>query len=51
MFYKALGYVVWKSVKFYVGSKLPSRRLLLAGVLAVGAATVVAVGAKRDDGE
>jgi len=51
MFYKALGYVVWKSAKFYLRRKLPSRKLLVAGVLAAGAATVVAFGAKRDNSE
>ncbi len=54
MLYKALGYLVWKGAKFYVGRKLPSlpsRRLLVAGALAVGVATLVAVSAKRDASE
>ena len=53
MFYKALGFVVWKGAKWYVGRKLPSsplppRKLMVGGVLALGVATVVAVGAKRN---
>jgi hypothetical protein len=53
MFYKALGFAVWKGAKWYVGRKLPSRspsRKLMLGVgggLALGVATLVAVGAKR----
>jgi hypothetical protein len=48
MFYKALGYAVWKGVGWYVGRKLPPRKVLVGGALALGAATLVAVGAKRD---
>jgi hypothetical protein len=50
MFYKALGYAVWKGAKWYVGRKVPTRKLLLGvgGAVALGVATVVAVGAKRD---
>jgi hypothetical protein len=54
MFYKALGYLVWKGARFYVGRKLPSlpsRKLVVAGALAVGVATFVAAGAKRDAAE
>jgi hypothetical protein len=50
MFYKALGYLVWKGGKFYVGRKLPSapsRKLVMAGALAVVVATLVAFGAKH----
>jgi hypothetical protein len=49
MFYKAIGFLVWKAAKFYVGQKLPARKVLLGGTVAVGVATLVAVGAKRDD--
>ena len=31
MFYKAIGLLVWKAVRFYVSSKLPSRKLLVGG--------------------
>ena len=48
MFYKAIGFVVWKAAKFYVSSKLPPRKLLVGGAVALGVATLVAVGAKRD---
>jgi hypothetical protein len=59
MFYKALGFAVWKGAKWYVGRKvpsrpsrrLPSRKLMVAGALALGVATLIAVGAKRDHGE
>ena len=59
MFYKALGFAVWKGAKWYVGrklpspgsSRLPSRKLMVGGALALGAATLIAVGAKRDHGE
>jgi uncharacterized membrane protein (GlpM family) len=48
MFYKALGYAVWKGAKWYVGRKLSPRKALVGGALALGVATLVAVGAKRD---
>jgi hypothetical protein len=59
MFYKALGFAVWKGAKWYVGHKvpsrssrkLPSRKLMVGGALALGVATLIAVGAKRDHGE
>jgi hypothetical protein len=54
MFYKALGYLVWKGAKFYLGRKLPSppsRRLMVAGGLAVVVATLVAFGAKHATSE
>jgi hypothetical protein len=50
MFYKAIGFLVWKAARFYVSSKLPPRKLLAGGALALGAATLVAaVSAKRND--
>jgi hypothetical protein len=48
MLYKALGFAVWKGAKWYVGRKLPPRRLMIGGALALGVATLVAVGARRD---
>jgi hypothetical protein len=58
MFYKALGFAVWKGAKWYVGRKLPSRKLpsrklpsrklMLGGAVAIGVATLVAAGAKRN---
>lgn len=48
MFYKALGFAVWKGAKWYVGRKMPPRKLLIGGALALTAVTLVAVGAKRD---
>ena len=53
MLYRALGFAVWKGAKWYVGHKLPSRglpprKLMVAGALALGVATLVAVGAKRN---
>ena len=59
MFYKALGFAVWKGARWYVGRKLPStgsrslpsRKLMLGGALVLAVATLVAVGAKRDHGE
>jgi hypothetical protein len=50
MFYKALGFAVWKGAKWYLGRKLPPGRLLAGVGLAAVAATVVAVGAKRNSG-
>ena len=47
MFYKALGFAVWKGAKWYAGRKLPSSRLMAAGALGFGAATALAVGATR----
>jgi hypothetical protein len=49
MFYKALGFAVWKGAKWYVGHKTPSRKLMVGAVVALGVATLVAVGARRDD--
>ena len=51
MLYKALGFAVWKGAKWYVGRKLPPRRLIIGGALALGVATLVAMGAKRDHEE
>jgi hypothetical protein len=50
MFYKALGFAVWKGAKWYLGRKAPAPPgRLLAGIgLAAVAATAVAVGAKRN---
>jgi hypothetical protein len=47
MFYKALGYAVWKGARWYLGRKLPDRKLLVGGAVALGAATLVAVVATR----
>ena len=51
MLYKALGFGVWKGAKWYMGRKLPSRRLLASGALALGAATVVAVAGVKSNGD
>ncbi|MEA2249118.1 MAG: hypothetical protein QOH46_3647 [Solirubrobacteraceae bacterium] len=48
MLYKALGFAVWKGAKWYIGRRLPSRRVLLGGILAVGIVTAAAVGAKKE---
>jgi hypothetical protein len=48
MFYKALGFAVWNGAKWYLGHKLPPARVLAGIGLAAVAATVVAVGAKRN---
>ncbi|MEA2256774.1 MAG: hypothetical protein QOG35_2819 [Solirubrobacteraceae bacterium] len=48
MFYKALGFAVWKGAKWYVGRRLPPRKLIVGGAVALGIATLVAAGAKRD---
>ena len=48
MLYKALGFAVWKGAKWYAARKLPPRTALIGGAVALGAATLVAVGAKRD---
>jgi hypothetical protein len=48
MFYKALGFAVWKGAKWYLGRKLPPARMFAGIGLAAVAATVVAVGAKRN---
>jgi hypothetical protein len=48
MFYKALGYAVWKGAKWYVGRRLPPRKLIVGGAVALGVATLVAAGVKRD---
>ena len=50
MFYKALGYVVWRGAKWYLGRKAPSGRVLLAGAAGLVAAAAVAAGAKRTVG-
>ncbi len=51
MFYKALGFAVWKGAKWYVGRKLPSRKVIVGGALALGVATAVAAAARRDNGD
>jgi hypothetical protein len=48
MLYKALGFAVWKGAKWYVGRKLPQRKTLFGGLLALTVATLVAIGARRD---
>jgi hypothetical protein len=47
MLYKALGFAVWKGAKWYVGRKLPPRKLMIGGAVALAAATLVAVGARH----
>jgi hypothetical protein len=49
MFYKAIGFLVWKAAKFYASQKLPPRKLLVGGAAALAVATLVAVGTKRSD--
>jgi len=48
MFYKALGFAVWKGAKWYMGRKLPPGRLVAGIGLAAVTATAVALGAKRN---
>ena len=48
MFYKALGFAVWKGAKWYVGRRIPPGRLIAGVGLAAIAATAVALGAKRN---
>jgi hypothetical protein len=48
MFYKALGFAVWKGAKWYLGRKMPPAKLLAGAGLAAVVATAVAVGAKRN---
>ena len=48
MFYKLIGFLVWKAARFYVSSKLPQRKLLVGGAVALGVATLVAAGAKHN---
>ena len=51
MFYKAIGFLVWKAVTFYVSQKLPRRKLLVGGGVALAVATLVAVGATKRNGD
>jgi hypothetical protein len=51
MFYKAIGFLVWKAAKFYASQKLPPRKLMVGGALALGVATLVAVGATKRNGD
>ncbi|HEY7623227.1 MAG TPA: hypothetical protein VH834_25855 [Solirubrobacteraceae bacterium] len=44
MFYKALGFAVWKGAKWYAGRKLPSRKIVVGSAVA---AAVAAAGAAR----
>ena len=48
MFYKFLGFAVWKGAKWSLGRKAPPARLAAGIGLAAVAATAVAVGAKRN---
>ena len=46
--YRALGFFVWKTVKFYLGQKSPGRAKLVLGAAVVVAAVLAAgIGAKR----
>ena len=40
MFYKALGFLVWKGAKWYARRKAPPREAVIASALALGAAAV-----------
>ncbi len=51
LFYEAIGLVVWKMTKFYVRQKLPARKVMVGGAMALGVATLVAAGAKRANGD
>jgi hypothetical protein len=48
MFYKALGFAVWKGAKWYASRKLPTGKLMVGTGVAVATATAVAVAAGRD---
>jgi hypothetical protein len=48
MLYKALGFAVWKGAKWYVGRKLPPRKLIIGGALALIVATLLGAGARRN---
>jgi hypothetical protein len=47
MFYKTLGFAVWKGARWYLGRKLPGTRLIAGLGLGALAATAAALGAKR----
>ena len=47
MFYKTLGFAVWKGARWYLGRKLPGTRLVAGVGLGALAATAAALGAKR----
>ena len=47
MFYKLLGFFVWKAVRFYVSKNVPTRRIAAAGFVAVALVALLAGGAKR----
>jgi hypothetical protein len=51
MFYKAIGFLVWKAAKFYIAQKLPARKVLVGATVALGVATLLGVGAARDNGD
>jgi hypothetical protein len=47
MFYKTLGFAVWKGAKWYLGRKVPATRVVAGVGLGALAATAAALGAKR----
>ena len=47
MFYKLLGLLTWKAIKFYLHHKVPTKRL--AAVAAVGAVGVIALAVATKD--
>jgi hypothetical protein len=49
MFYKALGYVVWKAAKRYARRRAPSGRSLVVGAAAAGVVAIAAVAAAKRD--
>lgn len=53
MFYKLLGVVTWKAIRFYVANKVP-KKAVAAGLVVAGIGLVSAVAgaaAKTGDGE
>jgi hypothetical protein len=49
MLYKALGFAVWKGAKWYLERKLPPRKMIVGGAVALTVATLVGAGARRNN--
>jgi hypothetical protein len=49
VFYKLLGVLIWKAIKFYVAHKVPTKRLVAGAVVATIAAVGVGAALQQRD--
>jgi hypothetical protein len=51
VFYKLLGIVTWKAIKFYVGAKVPTRKIAAGAVVGTVGLIAVSAALKHHDSE